>query len=81
MIERLRWRYAALLNKLPGTCWADLVSWVLDDRRERRERSWRERLGWTTQRHHCRADLARVGCCYCGKLRDHNPTVQEGHPR
>lgn len=24
-----RWRFASLLNRLPGTCWANIVSWAL----------------------------------------------------
>ena len=28
MSERLRWAIARLLDRLPGTCWADLVSWA-----------------------------------------------------
>lgn len=79
MPERLRWWIANLIVKLPNQCWADLVSWVLADRRERREWYARERLPWRPIQPQCRADLARVGCCYCGRLRRPESTVQEGH--
>jgi hypothetical protein len=80
LIEKLRWRIVALFNRLPGQCWADLVSWVLAGRRERREWYLRERLPWRPIQDVCRKDLARVGCCYCGKLRTaESTTVQEGH--
>lgn len=68
MREKVRWWIARQINRLSGQCWADLVSWVLADKRGRRDWLWRERLPWTNQRQ-CRKDLARVGCCYCGKLR------------
>lgn len=57
-VERLRWAIARLLNRLPGQCWADLVDWTLGY----------QRSPWSPQRS-CRADLARRGACYCGKLR------------
>ncbi|GAA4681236.1 hypothetical protein Prum_052050 [Phytohabitans rumicis] len=69
-MERLRWWIANLVNKLGGQCWADLVSWVLAERAERREWYRRERLPWRPISSVCREDLARTGCCYCGKLRD-----------
>jgi hypothetical protein len=65
MAERLRWRLATLMDKLAGQCWADLVSWVLGDR---------GRLPWQPVSPVCRRDLARVGCCYCGKLRREEPS-------
>ena len=55
----LRWRVAYLANRLPGRCWADLVSWAL--------RSDGASL-WSPNRR-CHADLNRHGDCYCGKLR------------
>lgn len=65
-MEKLRWRIAWLLDKLPGQCWADLVSWVLRDRRDRRDYP----IGpWSPMGPSCRNDLARSGACYCGKLR------------
>lgn len=65
-IERLKWRIATLANRLPGQCWADLVSWVLDSKRTR-DPGLRARLPWRPIRS-CRTDLARTGACYCGKL-------------
>lgn len=60
MRERLRWMIASQLNRLPGQCWADLVTWA---------------LGWTPRwpvsqpvSGGCRVDMERNGCCYCGKL-------------
>jgi hypothetical protein len=57
-LDRLRWRVAYALNRIPGMCWANLVSWAL------RYRSLRE----TRQDWMCRSDTARNGCCYCGKV-------------
>jgi hypothetical protein len=59
MSEKTRWRVAHWLDKLPGFCWADLVTWA---------------LGWhgirqTRVSAACDADLARNGVCYCGKRR------------
>lgn len=58
--ERLRWRIATVLNKLPNQCWANLVSWALGDRGYR---------PWQPIDSVCRKDVARQGACYCGKLR------------
>ena len=33
MIRKLRWRVAALLNRLPWTCWPRIVTWALDGRK------------------------------------------------
>lgn len=63
-VERARWRIAYLLNWLPGQCWADLATWAL---------GWHKgekRLPWSPAGSVCRADVARTGNCYCGKLRD-----------
>lgn len=68
--ERMKWRMAGLIDRLPGQCWSGLVDWVLADRRERREWYLRERLPWRPiSGSVCREDLDRVGSCYCGKLR------------
>ncbi len=62
----LRWRIASLIDKLPGQCWADLCGWAMRDRRDRRDYP----IGpWSPIGQSCRNDLARVGSCYCGKLR------------
>ncbi len=59
---RWRWRIAGLLNRLPGQCWADLVSWALPGRDSRNP--------WSPIDSMCRRDFASNGSCYCGKLRD-----------
>lgn len=66
-VEKLRWRVAELVNRLPGQCWADLVGWALD--------GWDpdgEKRPWTTPARlaQCQADAARCGSCYCGKIQD-----------
>lgn len=66
--ERLRWLVATLLDKLPGQCWADLCGWVLHDRRD--DPGYRGATPWSPIRSGCREDFARVGSCYCGKLRE-----------
>lgn len=65
---KLRWRIATLLDKLPGQCWADLVSWVYHDRRD--DPGYRWASPWSPIGQSCRNDFARNGACYCGKLRD-----------
>lgn len=72
-MERLRWQIVYLVEKLlPGQCWSRLVDWVLFDPADRR---WGMRRGLPFRRieAQCRADAARVGCCYCGKLRRDGP--------
>jgi hypothetical protein len=63
--ERLRWRIARVVGQLPGQCWAGLAGWVYD-RPEGRRRGlpWEPISGRA-----CRADAARTGACYCGKIR------------
>lgn len=65
---KARWKIADLLGRLPGQCWADLVSWALDDRRTRRNLG-NPRHPWRPVRDSCRRDLAANGTCYCGSLR------------
>ena len=59
MEEKLRWRMAPLIDKLPGFCWVDVVLWAVgnDERLPRRSDA------------SCRADMAGSGACYCGKFR------------
>jgi hypothetical protein len=56
MAERLRWWTARQLDRLPFTCWADLVGWA---------------QGWHSLRD-VRQDrtctTAPTGRCYCGKV-------------
>lgn len=58
-IDRLRWRIAALIDRIPGQCWAGLADWPLRTRR----------VPWAPVGPGCRDDLSRNGGCYCGKLR------------
>ena len=68
-IERLRWRIARLVDKLPGQCWADLVAWVLDGPREAMKAD-ESPLPWRPQTWTCRANFyGDLGSCYCGKLK------------
>jgi hypothetical protein len=68
VLEKLRWRIAYLLDRLPGQCWADLVSWALDGMRVAR-RNDRNPLPWRPNRS-CQQDArtSRDRCCYCNKL-------------
>ena len=62
-MSKLRWWIAAQLDRLPGQCWADLVTWALD---------WPprdSRLPWRPATSTCRLDAEQCGACYCGKLR------------
>jgi len=70
LIERLRWRIAMLLDKLPGQCWADLVGFALDGGSP-----------WQPQGYSCRKDLNDVGACYCGKLRAPETSVHTGETK
>ncbi|MDI3315912.1 MAG: hypothetical protein QJR12_17030 [Mycobacterium sp.] len=63
----IRWRIAYLLDRLPGQCWADLVSWVLDSG------EFRRRNPWSPITPTCWSDRDHNGCCYCGKLRRSAP--------
>lgn len=58
--SKARWRVAAWLDRLPGMCWAQLVSWVLFDTRLRDTRQ--------TYGSGCRPDAERCGVCYCGRI-------------
>jgi hypothetical protein len=63
---KIRWRIAGLVDRLPGQCWSDLVDWAMRDRRDDPGRGID--LPWKPMGN-CRRDAARVGACYCGKLR------------
>lgn len=67
LIERLRWRIATLVSRLPGQCWADLAGWVTRDRRD--DPDWRSSIPWRPVDDDCRRGVSRFGACYCGKLR------------
>jgi hypothetical protein len=64
--NRVRWWAAWQFNRLPKTCWANLVSWALHSR-PLLDLSGNE--DDVRQDSICRYDLARNGTCYCGKLR------------
>lgn len=69
MRERLRWRIAYAFNRLPGQCWADLVSWALAGMRVSRKLGYSP-LPWRPVTETCRNDAltGRDRCCYCAKL-------------
>lgn len=64
MRKWLRWRIAALLNRSPRQCWADLVSWALDPPGPRFYGRWPSQPRTAA----CTKDAIRNGRCYCGKL-------------
>ncbi len=69
--ERIKWRIAFLLGRLPGNCWSRQVDWVMGYRRN----------PISPVSSVCREDFARCGSCYCGKLREPAsgaPSVAEG---
>lgn len=63
-MKRLRWWIADQMNRLPGQCWADLVSWALSGPRGEKRKLW------SPAGDICRSDATECGTCYCGKLRD-----------
>lgn len=65
--SRARWKVAGILNRLPGMCWANLVSWVL----------YSKPLRETRQDWACRQDAASCGTCYCGKIDPAGATKRE----
>lgn len=72
---KLRWHIAQLIDRLPGQCWADLAGWAMRDRYD--DPDWRSDIPWRPMSDLCRQDLARIGSCYCGKLRG-EPAEQTG---
>lgn len=62
--HKWRWDLAWWLNKLPGVCWANLVSWALG------HRAIFNRFGDGDIRQDsiCRLDADACGRCYCGKI-------------
>lgn len=65
MRERLRWKLAYLLDRLPGQCWADLATWAMNGRRRDQDDPL---LPFRPIGAGCRADFQRNGTCYCAKL-------------
>ena len=67
-----RWRVAALADKLPGQCWANLVGWAQRTHEDDPDTPWNDlvrRLPSRPMDDVCRSDRDRNGTCYCGKLR------------
>lgn len=75
-VERLKWRIADLLNTR-RQCWADLVSWVLDEE-PLRDTGLRAALPWRPITALCRKDAASNGRCYCGKLAADGTVLRRG---
>ena len=61
---KARWKIADVLNRLSGTCWANIVSWALGSR----PLIAFDGEGDVRQDSLCRRDAARCGRCYCGKI-------------
>lgn len=59
--SKARWTVARWLDRLPGMCWAQLVSWVYTDEPLRNTRQ-------TNNGVDCRTDAERCGVCYCGRI-------------
>lgn len=77
--EKLRWRIATLANRwLPRQCWADLVGWVMRDRRDNEGAGVMARLPWQPIREGCYKDAKRAGRCYCGALGSDGVLLREG---
>lgn len=77
----LRWRIAYLLNRLPWTCWAELVQWVRRDKSDRLYLTWGERMPAQPGGLVCRRESLthRDGSCWCGKFRDPQSAVSPTH--
>jgi hypothetical protein len=71
--NRWRWMVASWINRLPRTCWANLVSWALGSRPLLDLRDGDD----ARQDSICRFDLSANGTCYCGKLRTSESTTPE----
>ena len=65
LVVRARWTVAWWLNKLPRTCWSNLVSWALGDRKLWDPGNHDD----VRQNYLCGDGVSRTGSCYCGKLR------------
>jgi hypothetical protein len=63
-VERLRFRIADAVDKLPGQCWADLVSWALGHNRRAGNSIW----PWRPVTSLCRQISPPNDRCYCGKI-------------
>jgi hypothetical protein len=61
--NRVRWTVAHHLDRLPWTCWANLVSWTTHSRPLLSRDGDDMRQDWM-----CARDAADCGRCYCGKV-------------
>lgn len=62
LLERVRWRAAWMLCRLPFTCNTNLICWAAwADREQVTQGRWR-------QGRMCHQDAERNGSCYCGKI-------------
>lgn len=77
MTAKLRWRIAFLLGRLPGQCWADLVTWALDTPHTRK-RLGNPRHPWRPAGVTCRYPPGPS--CYCGKFRPGKDAEVTGCP-
>lgn len=68
LIERLKWRIAVLVDDYGRRqCWADLVSWVLNDE-PIRDKGLRSAMPWRPITPSCFRDARSAGRCYCGSV-------------
>lgn len=75
-IKRLKWRIAELMNTR-RQCWADLVTWVLNDEPVR-DTGIRAALPYRPIGRMCQKDAAAAGRCYCGKLSADGSVLKRG---
>ena len=76
-IERLKWRIADLLNRLPGQCWSHHVDWALNEE-PMRDTGLRSALPWRPITEGCRKDAEAAGRCYCGYLGSDGTVLRYG---
>jgi hypothetical protein len=59
-LRKLRWKTAALLNRLPWFCWADLVSWAIDGKSQPVNEI-------AARAKECRSQ-GKISACWCAKF-------------
>lgn len=74
----LRWRIADRVNRLGNQCWADLVSWAMQDRADLKGAGLRARLPWRPIPQSCFDDARRAGRCYCGTVGSDGTILRRG---
>ena len=84
-LSALRWRIAGALNRLPWTCWCDLVDWAGDHypKDERPPLLFTNEVGTgvaTNRAWSCRQEAStnRHGICYCAKFRTQQAQDEAG---